>query len=79
MFPGEQSHVKLDHSFGYGSFGDGEKIPGGSDLELELELKDWSVLDAPPDLPRDERMSIGVRKRERGNRKSCNEGFYEEV
>lgn len=68
MFPGEQSYVKLDNSFGYGSIGDGDKIPGGSDLELELELKDWSLLDAPPDLPRDMRMSIGVRKRERGNR-----------
>jgi len=68
MFPGEKSYVKLDHSFGYGSYGDGDKIPGGCDLELELELTDWSVLDPPPDLPRDRRMSIGVRKRERGNK-----------
>ena len=30
-------------------------------------MVDWSVLDPVPDIPRDMRMEIGMRKRERGN------------
>ena len=37
-------------------------------LELSLELVDWEVLGPVPDIARDTRMSIGVRKRERGNK-----------
>ena len=36
--------------------------------QLELELVDWEVLGAVPDIARELRMSIGMRKRERGNR-----------
>jgi len=68
MFPGELALIALDTNFGYGSAGDGARVPPDSDLELELELVDWEVLGPVPDIARDRRMSIGVRKRERGNR-----------
>ena len=68
MFPGEVALVKLESSFGYGAAGDGDRVGPHTDLELHLELVDWEVLGPVPDIARDLRMSIGVRKRERGNR-----------
>ena len=79
---GEKAEVRSEHSFCYGGSGDGERVPGGADLELELELLDWVDLPPVPDIPRyisdqfssvqlytcrPERMGIGVTKRERGN------------
>ena len=68
MLPGELALVTLQSSFGYGSAGDGVRVPPDSDLEIELELVDWEVLGPVPDIERKLRMSIGVRKRERGNK-----------
>ena len=68
MYPGEVSRVKLEHAFGYGASGDGSRIPGNSNLELEITLVDWRDLGPVPDIPRDQRMKIGMRKRERGNK-----------
>ena len=68
MVPGELALVKLESTFGYGAAGDGARVPPNTDLELELELVDWEVLGPVPDIARELRMSIGVRKRERGNR-----------
>ena len=68
MVPGELALVKLESSFGYGSAGDGARVGPNTDLELELELLDWEVLGPVPDILRELRMTIGVRKRERGNK-----------
>ena len=68
MVPGEVALVKLESSFGYGAAGDGDRVGPHTDLELHLELVDWEVLGPVPDIARDLRMSIGVRKRERGNK-----------
>ena len=68
MYPGEVSLVKLEHAFGYGASGDGSRIRGHSNLELEITLVDWRDQGPVPDLPRDQRMEIGMRKRERGNK-----------
>ena len=68
MVPGELALVKLESSFGYGAAGDGDRVGPHTDLQLHLELLDWEVLGPVPDIARDLRMSIGVRKRERGNK-----------
>ena len=68
MVPGEVALVRLESSFGYGAAGDGDRVGPQADLELHLELVDWEVLGAVPDIPRDRRMGIGMRKRERGNK-----------
>ena len=68
MYTGEVSEVKLEHTFGYGSSGDRSRIPGNSNLHLEITLVDWQDLGPVPDIPRDQRMKIGMRKRERGNK-----------
>ena len=48
--------------------GDGSRVPGSSDLELEVELVEWAELGAVPDMERASRLDIGMRKRERGNK-----------
>ena len=48
--------------------GDGSRVPGSSDLELEVELVEWAELGAVPDMERATRLDIGMRKRERGNK-----------
>merc|ERR1719418_488192 len=68
MFPGELALVTAEHTFGYGVAGDGSRVPGSSDLELEVELLDWAELGAVPDMERASRLEIGMRKRERGNK-----------
>ena len=68
MYPGEVAEVKLEHTFGYGSSGEGSRIPGDSHLQLKITLVDWQDLGPVPDIPRDQRMEIGMRKRERGNK-----------
>ena len=68
MVPGELALVKLESSFGYGAAGDGDRVGPHTDLQLHLELLDWEVLGPVPDIARDLRMRIGVRKRERGNK-----------
>ena len=68
MLPGEVALVTLESSFGYGSAGDGARVPPNSDLELELELVSWEELGPVPDIARELRMRTGVRKRERGNK-----------
>ena len=68
MYPGEKSLVMIESSFAYGAGGDGDRVPGNSDLEYDLELLEWSELEAVPDIVRDQRMEIGSRKRERGNK-----------
>ena len=68
MYPGEVSEVKLEHTFGYGVSGDASRVPGNSHLQLEITLIDWQDLGPVPDIPRDQRMKIGMRKRERGNK-----------
>ena len=68
MVPGELALVRMESSFGYGSGGDGARVPPNSELEVEVELVYWEEMGPVPDIARDVRMSIGSRKRERGNR-----------
>ena len=68
MQPGELALVRLESSFGYGAGGDRDRVPPNNDLELQLELLDWELLGPVPDIARELRRNIGVRKRERGNK-----------
>jgi len=68
MLKGEVAEVKVEHTFAYGVAGDGSRIPPNTDLELEVSLVSWEEVVPAPDIPLPERMVIGVRKRERGNR-----------
>ena len=69
MEVGEKAEVRLEATFGYGAGGDTRRrVPGGANLELELELVEWEELGPAPDIERGRRMEIGERKRERGNK-----------
>jgi len=68
MLKGEVAEVKVEHTFAYGVAGDGSRIPPNTDLELEVSLVSWEEVVPAPDIPLPERMVIGVRKRERGNK-----------
>jgi len=68
MHKGEISEVRVEHTFAYGVAGDGSRIPPSTDLDLEVELVNWSELGPAPDIALPERMGIGTSKRERGNR-----------
>jgi len=68
MYKGETAEVKVEHTFAYGVKGDKERIPPSTDLCLEVQLIKWIDPSSPPDIPLQERMAIGISKRERGNR-----------
>ena len=69
MEVGEKAEVRLEATFGYGAGGDtGGRVPGGANIELDLELVEWEELGPAPDIERSRRMEIGERKRERGNK-----------
>ena len=69
MEVGEKAEVRLEATFGYGAGGDtGGRVPGGASIQLDLELVEWEELGPAPDIERGQRMDIGERKRERGNK-----------
>lgn len=68
MTKGEECLLDVESTFAYGEKGNGSNIPPESRLFLTVRLVDWSPSRLVPDIPLEERATIGIRKRDRGNK-----------
>ncbi|XP_068241907.1 peptidyl-prolyl cis-trans isomerase FKBP8 [Palaemon carinicauda] len=67
MDKGEVADVFIEPRFAFGSKGLPPNVPGDVNLIYKVELLDFGPEKSPSEIPIDQRMIIGNRKRERGN------------
>lgn len=67
MHAGEVDEIIADPDLAYGDFGFPPHLPAKAAVEIQVKLLKIKPIGSPMDLPVEERMSVGQRKKDRGN------------